>query len=155
MVAVNLYSFFLNYQRAIVRHGWAYARELKEIHDQRDLNRRLRELKRQRFIQDRRVGHHMELSLTEQGKITLYLDRLRNQHDSGTVVTLIIFDIPETERLIRRQFRQFLKQAGFKKLQQSVWIRRADVYGTAQDVLRHLKAERWVIVLRTNDPLGH
>ena len=148
---VSLYSFFLNYQRAIARHGWAYARELKEIHNERDLRRRLQELRRQRFIQARRVGGRIALGLTDQGRIIMYLDRLRTRRDGGIVATLVIFDIPETERLVRRQFRLFLIQAGFKKFQQSVWVRQADVFEIVYEIIRQLKAGRWITALRTTD----
>jgi len=149
--SVDLYSFFLNYQRAILRYGWQYARELKQIHDKRDLRRRLRELARQRFIHARRIGKHIELRLTEQGAIASHLVRLQTRREGGSVATLIIFDIPESERHIRQQFRLLLRQAGFKKLQQSVWMRQADVYAIVRDLIAYLKAEPWVIVARTTD----
>ena len=152
--AVNMYSFFLNYQRAIVRHGSAYARELKKIQNERELKRRLQELKRQRFIEARFIGNRLELRLTDYGRVNIFLERLNKQRDGGAVFTLVFFDVPETERLVRRQFRLFLKQAGFKLLQQSVWVRQADVYKTVWDVIHYLKAERWITVIRTADDVG-
>ena len=151
--AVESYSFFLNYQRAIMRHGWAYAHELKEIKDERELRRRLSELRRRRFIEARRVGKRIEFKVTDRGALALHLDCLHAQQDGGLVATLLIFDIPESERRVRDQIRQLLKQAGFQRFQQSVWLRRADVYEASVGLIRYLGAEKWVTVARTADPL--
>lgn len=35
---------------------------------------------------------------------------------------MVVFDIPEKYRRLRNQVRAILKRAGFKQLQQSVWI---------------------------------
>ncbi len=154
VTAVNLYSFFLNYQRAILRHGTAYARELEAIHTQADLKRRLRELQRQRYITSRKIGKRIELRLTNQGQLATRLQALSLKKNGGMVATIIIFDVPETERAIRRELRQLLKQVKFKRLQQSAWVRSADVYAEARDLVSYLKVSRWVIVVRTTDPIG-
>ena len=151
---VDLYSFFLNYQRAIARQGFAYARELKQIHDAQDLKRRLRELKRQRFIEARKIGERIEFGLTDQGAITMHLDKLRSNKGAGKIATIIIFDVPESERFIRERFRLLIKRAGFKKLQQSVWMIQGDSYESVKELIQFLKAEKWVSVMRTSD-LAH
>jgi len=152
--AIDLYSFFLNYQRAVLRYGWPYARELKEIRDERELRRRLNELKRRQFIQTRIISKHMELKLTDRGVTVEYLDRLKKIKDGGDIATIIIFDIPETESHIRRQLRLMLKQMGFKKVQQSVWARQADVYRPMKEYVKELKAGQWINIIRTSDSLS-
>ena len=151
--AINLYSDFLTYQRAAMKYGWAYARELKAIHEEYEIRRRLYQLQKQKYLEARKIGKRIELRLTARGRLILILDKLRQSKNIKDTATLIIFDIPESERVIRRQLRLLLKQTGYKFLQQSVWLHSGDVYNTTRELIRYLKAEQWVITFRTSDTI--
>ena len=80
-------------------------------------------LARQDFIQ----VSGLRLSITESGRNAL------GQAVSNTLALLkkttwdhkwriVVFDIPETYKLLRNRVRDILKRAGFLRLQQSVWI---------------------------------
>lgn len=151
---MKLYSLFLNYKSAVIRHGWAYAKELKAIRDERELKRRINELKRQKFIEARSIGNYMEMKLSDRAITLGFINQLSKVKNEGVISTVIIFDIPETESYMRRQLRLFLRQVGFKKVQQSVWVRRADVYNILVEFIYQLRADKWVSVLRTNDKVN-
>lgn len=147
----EFYSDIVTYQRAILKHGWSYAQELKAIHKQRELTRRLYELRRHHYIVARRIGENMEYKLTDKGTRAVLLARLIEQSTEGKYTTIIIFDIPESERLVRRQLRLLLREAQFRMLQQSVWVKKGDILVAAKKVIVELGASKWVTVLRTED----
>ena len=147
----EFYSDILTYQRAILKHGWSYAQELKVIHKQRELTRRLYELRRHHYIVARKIGENIEYKLTDKGIRAVLLARLIEQSIEGKYTTIIIFDIPESERLVRSQLRLLLREAQFRMLQQSVWIKKGDMFVAARKVIVELGAGKWVTVLRTQD----
>src|SRR3989338_7547578 len=63
---------------------------------------------------------------------------------------LVIFDIPEDTRLIRRQLRNLLKQIGFKALQASVYINPYPLSQEGVDYLRKTKLIRYIRMLRVD-----
>ncbi len=60
---------------------------------------------------------------------------------------MVVFDIPESKRKIRDFFRSFLKEAGFIRLQQSVWVSNKDIAEYIIDLVRSASAEKWVSVV--------
>lgn len=104
----------------------------KNISRKKDKNRRKATntfyyLKRRGFIETQRMGHDIQISLTNEGKKLaekyqiddLEIERPKKWDKKWRV---IIFDIPQASRLIRDIFRRKLKEWGFYLLQQSVWI---------------------------------
>jgi len=138
----------------IRRWGWTYVqggqasvREIERLHDKRRVREAYRSLKRYRYLVERKVGKRLLVTLTDKGRSALLQQQLR-QSDSlpkGTF-TVVIFDIPESERLSRRQFRLLLRQSGFVKLQQSVWVSQRDARQIMADFVRRVKLGRWVNV---------
>ena len=84
-------------------------------------------LKRRGLIEIKRDGHDVQIALTEEGRRRagkyqiddLEIERPKKWDKKWRVV---IFDIPDSSRLIRNIFRRKLKEFGFYPLQQSVWI---------------------------------
>lgn len=148
---VVLYSDFVNYQRAVLQHGWTYAQRLKAIRHERDLQQRLYQLRLRRYVEARRVGKNIELRLSTRGELALMLDRLHQTIPTSKIATIITFDVPESQRFIRRELRLLLKQAKFRRLQDSVWVRPGDVLVAVHQLIHYLKAERWVAAFRTTD----
>ena len=67
---------------------------------------------------------------------------------------LIIFDIPETQRPVRDYLRTKLKQLGFKKWQNSIWV---TPYKLSDDVTSELKelSEKYFVRLVTVDSINN
>lgn len=84
-------------------------------------------LRRRGLIEIKREGHDIRIALTKEGKKRagkyqiddLEIERPKKWDKKWRVV---IFDIPQTSRLIRDIFRRKLKEWRFYLLQQSVWI---------------------------------
>jgi len=138
----------------IRRWGWAYVkdggasiREIKQLQNKSRVREAYRSLKRHRYLVERKVGKRLMITLTNKGKLILLQQQL---HQADLLpkgnFTVVIFDIPESERLSRRQFRLLLRQSGFIKLQQSVWVSQRDVRQIVADFVRRIKLGRWVNV---------
>ena len=147
----------------IRRWGWAYVkdggasiREIKQLQNKSRVREAYRSLKRHQYLVERKVGKRLMITLTNKGRLALLQQKLRQADllPKGTF-TVVIFDIPESERLSRRQFRLLLRQSGFIKLQQSVWVSQRDVCQIVADFVRRIKLERWVNVYYGSNFLVH
>lgn len=57
---------------------------------------------------------------------------------------LVIFDFPEAARRARNSFRAFLKKAGFKQKQLSVWISQKNCVDELKKLIKLSGTEKWV-----------
>jgi DNA-binding transcriptional regulator PaaX len=127
--------------------GSARVSEIKKLQNISSAKICLRKLKEGKFIKARKIGKKLIIELTDKGVAATLSEQLRQETllPSGTY-TLVIFDIPETEREARRHFRWLLRQGEFIKLQQSVWISKHNVQNTITQFVKKLKLEKWVNV---------
>lgn len=85
------------------------------------------------------------------------LDKLKKWHqkDNGDKTSpkwdkkwrIVIFDIPERSRLSRERLRFFLKDLGFKMLQNSNWICPYGDFDEIQNYIKEEKIEKYVILI--------
>lgn len=66
-------------------------------------------------------------------------------------VCLVSFDIPETASGIRKMFRGFIKEAGFRQLHRSVWVTDKDVVELMGVLVKRLKISAWVSIFIARD----
>ncbi|MBI2593531.1 hypothetical protein HYW44_02730 [Candidatus Daviesbacteria bacterium] len=64
---------------------------------------------------------------------------------------IIIFDIPEKQRKIRRILRGKLKEWGFKPWQKSVWATRRNIIEKLKDLILELKISKWVALIESDN----
>ncbi len=115
---------------------------------------RARELRSQRKLVEMgllkilRTGKNAEARLTADGRVEALKDRIITQANtlSEGWVCVVVFDIPEDVKTLRKAFRRFLKQAGFKQLQLSVWVTPKDVVTNLSQLIEQLKIQKWVHV---------
>lgn len=67
------------------------------------------------------------------------------------VFRIVIFDIPEKQRVVRNLFRRRLKNWGFKNFQQSVWVSKSNITDKLRKLIKKLGIEQWVAVIESND----
>ncbi|MBI4262080.1 CRISPR-associated endonuclease Cas2 [Candidatus Uhrbacteria bacterium] len=139
--------------RKILTHGDIdRVREFWAHDEQRYQKMLLEKLKERRWIEERRVGKRVYIALTEKGKHLVLKERM---HTAPACMSneciIVIFDVPERERRVRRQFRLFLKQCKFTQLQKSVWMHGCDVLDAMREFIRDTKSERWVRVFRAHN----
>lgn len=136
------------------RFGWQavgqdryYVRELSRLRDKAVAQRALKNLRKSKYIIAQKIGKKVMIKLTSKGLKTTLTNQLRQAPKrSDGLATVVIFDIPEDFRAVRRELRWFLRQGGFHKLQQSVWLHEGDVYKLVNNFIKETKAERWINV---------
>ncbi|MBI5466391.1 MAG: CRISPR-associated endonuclease Cas2 [Candidatus Kerfeldbacteria bacterium] len=140
------------YRGIFIRGRYEYVQEFKKLQRENYARQTLYSLRHSRYVVARRTGNRLMVHLTDKGQEALLSFQLRQvDRRLDRRYTVVIFDIPQSERAARRQFRLLLRQGGFAKLQQSVWISQCDVYQLISDLVRHLKLESWVNVFLASD----
>lgn len=90
------------------------------------------------------------LQLTNIGKD--FLDE-KKVYESEGKYTVIMWDIPETRRVVRNLLRRRLKEWGFRSWQKSVWVSRRDVASKLRNFIAEVGIEKWVGVIESEDPI--
>ena len=83
--------------------------------------------------------------LTNKGLIKMQRIRWQaKKNKKSNKKTLIIFDIPETERRTRDLFRRCLYELGFSRIQKSVFISEHDVFNDLQELIKNCDIDEYV-----------
>ncbi len=103
----------------------------KKYKNKKRVTKTLYYFKKQNYINTKVVDGQRVFYLSPHGyskilKIKLKLKRKKLKKDGK--YRIIIFDIPEKEKLKREYFRKGLKCLGFQQLQKSVWVSPYDVF---------------------------
>lgn len=87
--------------------------------------------------------------LTSLGKESLgYIDE--KQWDGKW--RIILFDIPEKQKVTRNVLRRRLREWDFELWQQSVWITKRNITSKLRKLIIDLKIDNWVVVIESEDP---
>ncbi len=123
-----------------------FEEEMEWFRKQAEKRRLVYELKRRRLIEEEKIGKRVLYFLTEKGSaaITRYEILNCDKCIPENRVCVVVFDIPESQKHVRELFRRFLKEAGFKYLQQSVWITNKNVVERLRVFIHSIQAEQWV-----------
>lgn len=143
---------FYHFRSAYLRGGRDKVGQLKkELNDQR-VRRAITDLKRRQYLNAKIQGDRLLLSLTNKGKLTLLKRQLQLAPADSSVSTLVVFDIPESQRWGRDQLRRWLKDCGFKMVQRSVWIINRNVTQPLAKIVKQLKLSAWIRIFLTKNP---
>lgn len=109
--------------------------------------RALRRLEERKLIRVRKAGKRLQVKLTKTGAI----EAIRQEVMAADLlpdgrVCMVVFDIPESQRKVRRSLRAFLDALAFIPLQQSVWITPFDAIVPLTRYFRATQKDRWVRV---------
>lgn len=118
------------------------------LHEEKLKRQAILRLRRQKFIKMRQEGNRVIGELAADGKIKLMKTVIVCSRDYyfDERVCLVSFDFPEAASEARKVFRRFLKSAGFKFVQGSVWSSRKNVAPIIKDLVARLGINRWVKV---------
>lgn len=125
--------------------SWAVEERFQQ---ERRIKRAIYELKQRKFIKTRSVGSRIFYELTDKGKNETLFTKVKFKKTLKKGYCLVCFDIPEAARLTRWALRRFLKIAGFKLLQKSVWYSNKDIFEEIKEYIKTLQAGRWVTVIK-------
>ena len=104
-------------------------------------------LKKQGYIKIKNLEQKKGVMLTKKGlekvlKIRIKMVKKRKRKDRKW--QMIIFDIPEKKRKLRKLFREYLKTLGYKLLQKSVWVCPYDVYKETEEIVRRYSLDPYI-----------
>ncbi len=111
---VRLEDFLFNPGYYAYGNGWKFPSDKSELSQ---AIKRLRE--RGLVLKDTANTDQVILRLTDMGREALGINP---EEEWDGKYRIVIFDIPEQKRVIRNLFRRRLKEWGFRRWQQSVWI---------------------------------
>lgn len=77
--------------------------------------------------------------------------KLENKEVWDKIWRLVIFDIPEDQRLARDLLRFKLKEWGFVKIQRSVWATKKNCTVVMRKFVDELGISKWVLVIESNN----
>ncbi|HAO81139.1 MAG TPA: CRISPR-associated endonuclease Cas2 [Candidatus Veblenbacteria bacterium] len=140
------------HRRAYIAGGHALVKEYQRLEKEHAVKEALRQLKRRHYIKTQKVGKRLMVTLTQKGSMaTLAVNLQRAAMRSDKLYTVVVFDVPQSQNTVRRQLRLLLRQGGFIKLQQSVWMSKTDTYELIAQFIKQVKLEPWVNVFRARD----
>lgn len=129
---------------------WYYQFDLERM--RLDLAKRqkinaLHQLKKQKLLKLREKAGIFEAALTQKGLFEYVRLQL---HFAATLPEdtdcLVVFDIPESLRPLRLQWRRFLSSIGFIPIQQSVWASNFDIAKPLSQLIKMAGAGDWIRV---------
>lgn len=127
--------------------GWDY--QLKKS----ELAQAIKRLREKGLIEyEEGKTNQMIMKLTNLGKDALG-DMSIPEEDWDGKHRIVIFDIPESKSTVRDLFRRRLKDWGFKKWQQSVWINKNNVTARLRQLIERLGIKDWVAIIESDDPI--
>ncbi len=133
-------------QRGTFRY--AAAPELVTYHQERQLTRTIRRLEKQGWITHERTETKRIYKLTAQGELEALLAKVTIAKPSETwdgKWRLLMFDIPEGARDVRKRLRLTLRNMNFYCLQASIYI---SPWPMSREVIRLLKASKLMRYIR-------
>ncbi len=127
--------------------------ERKRFQKIRAANAQLLVLKNANLVAEKQTAEGLVYALTKKGLEALIRERIiREEKKLNKLYCMVIFDIPESQRSARDDFRNFLRRAGFFQIQKSAWATDKDVADVLLDFVTIAKIERWVNIFIA-DPL--
>ncbi len=109
-------------------------------------------LKQNGYIKNIKREQKMLLTLTDKGQQRAFASVFNEaQLLPKNKWLVVIFDIPEKQAKARREFRWFLRQHNFIKLQQSVWVSQRQVYKPLKDLSEQLDLGEWINIFYAQD----
>ena len=121
----------------------------KEMFDKLKAKKALRNLRKKKWIEDRKKGDEVEFKLTEKGKRWLFQLKIQKEENELPFgqYCIVVFDFPIGANGARDKFRFLLKRIGFSRLQDSVWTTDKDVVDLMQSLVTKLKINKWVRII--------
>lgn len=91
------------------------------------------------------------IRLTKAGKDFLLLKKDDKEVDWDGKWRIVVFDIPESKRLVRDVLRSRLRNWGFVPWQKSVWASKKNLTSQLRKLIKELEIEEWVMVIESNN----
>lgn len=100
-----------------------FAEEYRDEVSSQRISKMVYELERRKYIE---ICEGDSVKLTNKAKIKI-IDRVVAAQSPDLKFRIVSFDIPETKRTNRNNFRRAIKRMGFKQIQKSLWVTHSNV----------------------------
>lgn len=129
---------------AVIRFGLEGYKEIRTAQEERFRRQALKRLEEAKFIVDGKVADEYRGNITQAGMEEFFRIKLSQCDllDDG-FISIVVFDIPESQRKFRDEIRRLLKEIGFIQIQKSVWISPFDVCDTLMKMFGKTQ-RKWV-----------
>lgn len=109
----------------------------------------LRRLQEKKLILRQQTTDGIAFVLTERGAVEALRQRvLQAGMLEGNADCMVMFDIPERHRALRKELAEFLEASGFIRRQKSVFISPFDAFEPLAQLFALKKVDKWVAVYR-------
>ncbi|MCK4782022.1 CRISPR-associated endonuclease Cas2 [Candidatus Parcubacteria bacterium] len=132
--------------------SFKFWREYERKRSKRQFGQFINYLKKKGYIKIKNLEEGRGILLTVKGKqkaLTVeyklnpkFKSKLKKRKDKKWI--MVIFDIPEKKRKYRDNFRKFLYNLGFQKLQRSIWISPYEVSKDLEKIIRAFLLDKFV-----------
>jgi DNA-binding transcriptional regulator PaaX len=131
----------------ILRYGVDGANAILNAKERRLRRQEFERLRKRKLIEVSKEADCYRVALTQRGKQEAFrLKVLEADLLPDDRMCMVVFDIPESKRKLRKELRSFLTSAGFAPIQKSVWISRFDAGEALRELFRSTGASKWVRV---------
>ncbi|KPJ56325.1 hypothetical protein AMJ49_05170 [Parcubacteria bacterium DG_74_2] len=132
--------------------SFKFWREYERKRNKRQFGQFINYLKKKGYIKIKNLEEEKGILLTSKGRQKALIakhklspkfkSKLKKRKDQKWV--MIIFDIPEKKKKYRDDFRRFLYNLGFQKLQLSVWVSPYEVRKDLEEIIRAFYLDKFV-----------
>lgn len=150
----DLLNAFTDPHIGLVGYNATAKREIEIAIDQQEKRRALKRLKDRKLVIVEEIGRNFKVLLTDDGLCEVFRLKVLSAGllEDGRDC-MVIFDIPETERKVRKMIRRLLRSAGFIPIQRSVWISPFDAMPALLGLFDSLDTKGWVRVFYSEERL--
>lgn len=138
--------------RAVLRYGVGGAKAFYERKVRRERIAAVLRLKLQQLVVMSKTAQGLRIALTEKGRFEAFRLAVHaaDLFEDGRMC-MVVFDIPESKRSLRKTLRAFLLQAGFMPLQRSVWLSPFNATVELERLFVATGAKKWVRVFTVQE----
>lgn len=141
--ADDLFTFGHN-PVGVMKFGLCNYKEIGDAKERKLRRQALKRLKYLRLISERKTANQYIANITRVGmqeyfRLKLSACDLLEDND----ISVVVFDIPESQQSFRKSLRRLLKEIGFIQIQKSVWISPFDVCEALTKIFGKTK-KRWI-----------
>lgn len=128
--------------------GRAYTRTMRDFYEieERSSLRTFADLKKKGYIKYSRGKSDIEITAAGGRRLRRFVPVYEKRRKWDGRLYLITYDIPESKRIVRNRFRDYLKALGCGMLQASVWITPYDPREVLRKFIRYNRLEGEVLI---------
>lgn len=132
--------------------------DLYKISKRNSLNQAVIRAQKKGLVRKKIINEEVYFAITDSGKDEL--EKWRSKPRIGLherkggwdgKYRLVLFDIPEKNRIVRNSFRRKLKELGFLGWQQSVWVSRNPITEPLREFIKEVGLDDYALVVETED----